>query len=238
MLYYTCLNVVCICTRRTPPHLSQIFKSILEMLNKPYARRLQAMEEIAQMYKESGDDQQYRYWLQKLVNEDKGVLNNIRSAQTRSRVSLAYLKLARMEKNKFEGLKLALPLSTSLDNKKSAMQRAVALYGQAAVHKDYDITTEATYSIALIYNRFSESLLASDRPENLTVEELDQYEILLEDQAFPFQDKAIEFLEINLSRVKDGLYNDWIERSHRQLVKLFPLRYDRSPIQDSIYREM
>ena len=73
------------------------------------------------------------------------------------------------------------------------MQTAVKLYGHASKYKIYAVTTEATYSIALIYKDFSKALLDSDRPKRLNAEELDQYEILLEDQAFPFEDKAIEF---------------------------------------------
>ena len=48
--------------------------------------------------------------------------------------------------------------------------------------------------------------------KNLDAIELEQYEILLEDQAFPFEAKAIEFYETNLGRIKDGAYNNWIEK--------------------------
>ena len=88
------------------------------------------------------------------------------------------------------------------------MQASVKLYGQASKYKIFEATTEATYAIALIYKDFSKALLQSDRPARLNAEELDQYEILLEDKAFPFEDKAIEFFEINLARIKDGFYND------------------------------
>ena len=113
------------------------------------------------------------------------------------------------------------------------MQASVKLYGQASKYKIYEITTEATYSIALIYKDFSKALLDSDRPTNLNDEELDQYEILLEDKAFPFEDKAIEFFEINLARIKDGFYNDWIDKTHKGLIELFPVRYNRKPKQDA-----
>jgi len=109
------------------------------------------------------------------------------------------------------------------------MQSSVRYYGNASKYKIYEAATEATYSIALIYKDFSISLLESDRPTKLNAEELDQYEILLEDQAFPFEDKSIEFFEINLSRVKDGQYNKWIKLSHKELIGLFPTRYKRTP---------
>jgi hypothetical protein len=156
----------------------------------------------------------------------------VRTERSRYISSSAYLILARHEKTQFDKVKLTLPLKNSLKKKKTAMQKSVKLFGKASVNKVYQITTEATFSIAKIYEDFSQSLLNSDRPKNLNENELDQYEILLEDQAFPFEDKSIEFFEINLSRIKDGLYNDWIQKSHQELINLFPLRYDRPPIQD------
>ena len=49
------------------------------------------------------------------------------------------------------------------------------------------------------------NLFASQKQKGLNVDELDQYIILLEDKAFPFEDKAIEFYEANMSHIKDGV---------------------------------
>jgi len=106
------------------------------------------------------------------------------------------------------------------------------------VNQIYEIVTESTFSIAYIYKVFSESLLISDRPKQLTDEQLDQYEILLEDQAFPFEDKAIEFFEINLSRINEGLYDNWIDQSFNELISLYPARYNRNPKRDDYVAEM
>ena len=73
------------------------------------------------------------------------------------------------------------------------------------------------------------ALLESERPQNLSDDELDQYEILLEDQAFPFEDKAIEFYETNIARSKAGLFNEWLSKSRKELEGLFPVRYSRKP---------
>lgn len=214
------------------------FKTYLDQFPRPYDRRLVAMTEVSDLYTAAGDPRQASDWLKKLVGEDETALNNVKTEQTRLLVSTAYLKLARMEKQRFDRLQLSLPLKRSLANKKAAMQNAVNWYGQASANRIYVIVTEATHSIASIYQQFSEALLNSDRPSGLSPAALDQYEILLEDQAFPFQDKAIEFYEINLARIGEGLYNDWIASSHQQLIKLFPLRYDRYPRRDKYYAEL
>ena len=205
---------------------------------KPYPRMLEAMHKLAQLHQQQGSIETSHEWHRKIIEADEKALNNVRTEQSRYIASLAYLTLARHEKSGFDRVQLELPLKTSLRKKKTAMQNAVKLFGKASLNKNYEITTEATYSIARIYKDFSQSLLASDRPDNLNQDELDQYEILLEDQAFPFEDKSIEFFEINLSRIKDGLYNDWIEKSHQELIELFPVRYARQPLQDDFIATM
>ena len=62
--------------------------------------------------------------------------------------------------------------------------------------------------------------------------------ILLEDKAFPFEDKAIEFYEANMSHIKDGVYNKWVKQSHIQLRKLFPARYKRTAKLDRYINEL
>ena len=50
----------------------------------------------------------------------------------------------------------------------------------------------------------------------------------LEDQAFPFEDNAIKFYEKNLSHYKQGISNDWVQKSFGQLKLLYPARYNRN----------
>ncbi|MCP4430450.1 MAG: tetratricopeptide repeat protein [Gammaproteobacteria bacterium] len=216
----------------------QAYKSYASSFRKPYDRQLGAMEKVASLYALTGSHKTSRHWFSKIIKSDSRVLNNVRSDSSRLIASNAYLSLARHGKNQFDSLKLTLPLKKTLRRKKTAMQSAVRLFGKASLNKIYDVTTEATYSIASIYQDFSRALLDSDRPSSLNEEELDQYEILLEDQAFPFEDKSIEFFEINLARIREGLYNDWIEKSYLELKKLFPVRYDRQPKIDIFVSEM
>lgn len=216
----------------------KFYAEYTEKFLKPYSQRLEAMAKIAELYAKSKTPGASRSWYEKIIKIDETVLNNVRTDASRNITSTAYLVLARLEKYRFDTLKLTLPLKNSLRKKKTAMQKSIVLFGKSSVNKIYDITTEATYSIGKIYQDFSQSLLNSDRPDNLNEEELDQYEILLEDQAFPFEDKSIEFFEINLSRIQEGLYNDWIRDSFNELIILFPVRYNRQPKQDDYVADM
>ena len=209
------------------------YKEYVKKFKKPYPQYIEAMQKLTELYTQKGSQAKTIHWYKKIINSDKLALNNVKTDRTKYITSFANLGVARYEKFRFDKIRLTLPLKKSLKKKKSAMQSAVRYYGNASKYKLYEAATEATYSIAQIYKDFSVSLLESDRPIKLNVEELDQYEILLEDQAFPFEDKSIEFFEINLSRVKDGLYNKWIKLSHKELVILFPTRYKRSPKVDT-----
>ncbi len=214
------------------------YKKYTEQPNIPHTQRLEASQKIAQLYAKKGNLKYSNIWLYRILKADGKALNNVKTDQSRQITSESYLALARFEKNRFENIKLVKPLKKNLRNKKQAMQSSVELFAKASLNKIYPIATESTFSIGKIYRDFSKSLLNSERPDNLNAEELDQYEILLEDQAFPFEDKAIEFFEINLARIKDGLYNEWIQQSHKQLISLFPVRYDRKPRVDDYVKEI
>ncbi len=131
-------------------------------------------------------------------------------------------------------MKLTIPLQETLKLKKQRMEAALAAYGQAADYGIASVTTAATYEIADLYYRLSEDLLNSERPAELNAEELEQYEILLEEQAFPFEEQAIEIFKSNAARARDGVYDEWVRASFRRLAQLLPARYAKSERSESI----
>jgi tetratricopeptide (TPR) repeat protein len=64
-------------------------------------------------------------------------------------------------------------------------------------------------------------------PRGLYPAELEQYELAMEEQAYPFEEKAIKVHESNLALITKGVYNEWIEKSLQKLAKLVPARYDK-----------
>ena len=67
--------------------------------------------------------------------------------------------------------------------------------------------------------------LESERPRNLNAEELEQYDFLLEEQAYPFEEKAIGVHETNAARTVDGVYDGWVRKSLEALAEMLPARY-------------
>jgi hypothetical protein len=57
---------------------------------------------------------------------------------------------------------------------------------------------------------------------------LEEYELALEETAFPFEEKAIGVHEKNMELIRSGIYNEWIDRSLAKLAVLMPARYAKS----------
>ena len=72
----------------------------------------------------------------------------------------------------------------------------------------------------------------------LSADELEQYNVLLEEQAYPFEEKAIEIHEINAHRVSKGIYDQWVKNSFAALSKLRPVRYAKNEKGEGVIRAL
>ena len=97
-----------------------------------------------------------------------------------------------------------------------------------------EVTTAANYEIAELYHALSKDLYASERPPELSADELEQYDILLEEQAFPFEEEAIDLHETNAARTADDVYDQWVKKSLAALAELSPGRYAKAEIGETL----
>lgn len=132
-------------------------------------------------------------------------------------------------------LRLTAPLDKSLAAKKTAMELAIASLNRTAGYGFAETTTAATYEIAGLYQDFGQALMNSERPPKLKDLELEQYNLLIEEQAFPFEEKAIQAHETNLRRIEQGRYDNWIKQSAAALVKMAPGKYSKREQSEDIY---
>jgi Flp pilus assembly protein TadD len=72
--------------------------------------------------------------------------------------------------------------------------------------------------------------MSSERPKKLSAEALEQYNALLDEQSFPFEEQAIAIHEINAKRVLDGVYDDSVRASFKALAELKPARYGKTEL--------
>jgi len=205
----------------------RVYGVIVERFPEPFAESLEAQYKLATLASESDDWVDRQKWLGAIVVADAAA-GTSRTARSQTLAAKAKLELAAPTRDAFLAVKLAIPLKDSLKLKKQRMEAALEAYGKAADYGIAAVTTAATYEIADLYYALSQDLMNSERPADLSEEELDQYEILLEEQAFPFEEQAIEIYASNAARSRDGVYDEWVQKSFARLAELMPARYAKS----------
>nr|WP_240954321.1 tetratricopeptide repeat protein [Solimonas marina] len=200
-----------------------------------FSHDLQARRRLADLERDTlGDEAAYRQWLASIVATDAGAGTH-RTSQSQQMAAQAELEIGRLDADAARRTTLTMPLKRSLPQRKQAMQAAIDSLMRAAQSDDADITTAAAYEIGNVYRDFSRALLDSQRPQNLQGTALEQYQILLEEQADPFDQKAIDAYSANLNRVQQGIWNEWTSRSATALTALAPARYGKNEMHDDRY---
>ncbi|MGI9234411.1 MAG: tetratricopeptide repeat protein [Woeseiaceae bacterium] len=202
----------------------RVLNDILARYPNPLAESIEARYRLLQIAEQNGDEQDRVFQLRELVNAD-AVAGAQRSDRTRFLAAKASLELAEPVRERFRVVKLTQPLADSLKLKKSLMEDVLAAYTGAADYGVAEVTTAATFRLGEVYEQFSSDLMDSDRPTELDADALEQYELLLEEQAFPFEEKAIELHTANTNRASDGVYDEWVRMSFDRLAGLMPARY-------------
>jgi Flp pilus assembly protein TadD len=105
------------------------------------------------------------------------------------------------------------------------MDTALSEFEKLVDYEVGEVTAGATFYMAEVYFDFSRSMLESERPTDLDAAGLAEYEEVIESEAFPFEERAIEVHEKNLELITAGVYNAWVEKSFGRLADLVPGRY-------------
>ena len=195
----------------------------------PAGPALDARQALADMARDADDAAGRTRWLEDIIVADRAA-GAERSDRTKYLAATAPLELARPLDTAARGIRLALPLEKSFAAKRKALEAALSGYGRAEEYGVAQVTTASVFAMADLYRDLGKSLLESDRPRNLDAEELEQYDVLLEEQAFPFEEKAIGIHERNARLAAQGLYDEWVQKSYAELAQLKPARYARTEI--------
>jgi tetratricopeptide (TPR) repeat protein len=205
----------------------RIYAEIVTQFPEPLAESLEARQKLADLARDADDWADRQKWLNAIVTADAQA-GTARTDRSKTLAARASLELAAPVRDAFRAVKLKAPLKDNLKLKKKRMEYALAAYGSIAAYGIGEVTTAATFEIADLYYILSQDLMASARPQDLNEEELEQYDILLEEQAFPFEEQAIDILLMNTARTQDGIYDEWVRRSFARLAELMPGRYAKS----------
>jgi len=184
---------------------------------------------IAGMYEDNSDIVGYRETLQEIVDVD-AASGPERTDRSRYLAAQSALVLSRQAYDRFVEVRLVQPFEQSLEEKRRRMDFALKVFENLVAYQVSDVTAAATYYIAEIYFEFSQSLIGSERPADLSAAERGEYELAIEEEAFPFEEKAIEVHEANFALVSSGIYNEWVEKSLERLGVLMPGRYAKHEV--------
>ncbi|MFN2359623.1 MAG: tetratricopeptide repeat protein [Marinobacter sp.] len=139
----------------------------------------------------------------------------------------AAMVLAEGEAARFADVPLQHPLGPSLEKKQQALESARQRLLQAEQLSGETLHSEILYRRAELYRVMVEDLISSEAPADLNELEASQYQMLLEEEAYPFEEKAIRLHAENHQRLARGEFDHWVEQSLQVLARLFPGRYDR-----------
>ncbi len=207
----------------------RVYVFYVETWPRPLDFAVESRTRLSEIFKETGNTERYYAELGEIVaiDAEAGV---DRTDRSRYLAAQAALVLAEQHFEYFAERKLTLPFEESLGDKQARMDTALSAFEALVDYEVAEVTAAATYYIAEIYLGFSVALLESERPEGLSASENLDYDMALEDEAFPFEDRSIEVHEANYELLASGIYNGWVQKSLNKLATLMPARYAKGEI--------
>lgn len=206
-----------------------VYQRYVEQFPEPVEVAVETRYKIAGMHESTHDLASYHAQLQKIIEID-ATAGSQRTPRIRYLAARSALVLAEDLYRQFDAVVLVQPFEQSLQAKQKRMDETLAALESLVDYQVGEVTAAATYYIAEVYFGFSQSLLESERPADLAPDEVQDYELVIEEEAFPFEERAIEVHEKNLELMVSGLFNPWIEKSLDKLADLMPGRYAKFEI--------
>ena len=193
----------------------------------PLEPAVEARYRLAQLARADGNAAAEATWMKAVFMADQAG-GSARTERTRTLGALGALALAEPVVDAYQKIALVEPLAKQLKLKKAKMDEALKAYAVASDYGVAEVTTAATFHVAALYQDFGKALVGSQRPKKLSKLELEQYNVMLEEQADPYVDKAIALHGVNAHRASEGLYDEWVQKSFAALRVLQPARYGKT----------
>jgi TolA-binding protein len=201
-----------------------VYRRYVEQFPRPLDLAVETRFKIATLHETAGNRDRYHDELRQIVAIEAGS-GAERTARLRYLAAKSALVLSEDAYRSFEAIELVQPFEKNLQEKQRRMEVALGAFRGLLGYEVGEVTAAATFYMAQTYLEFSQALLASERPGGLEPSEQQDYELALEEEAFPFEERAIEVHEKNLELLAAGVFNPWIEKSLRKLADLVPGRY-------------
>ncbi len=199
--------------------------------NTAFVQKVELRSKLATLSEQAGNLRERDAWLAAIVDAwSKGGEAN--TQRTRFLAAEASFRTTEPMFDSYRAIRLSQPLAASIKQKKQSLSTLISAYKRTADIGVLQFTTAATFRMGDAYKEFSKAIMTSERPAGMADDALEEYELILEDQAAPLDDQAIALHEANVRRAQDGAWDDWIRRSYEAMSKLQPGRYLKPELEE------
>lgn len=213
------------------------WQAYLQLLPQDVLQTIEIRQKIIETHLALGNISQANFWRGELLTAEQSI-GSRSTERTRFLAADAALQIGEINMMEFQAAKISEPLAETAELKKALLQDVVNAYTIAAEYELADVTTQATHRLGQAYHEFAEALMKSPRPANLAGEELEEYNLLLEEESAPFEEKAIDLYVANLKRAEQDLANEWVQASYTALTKLAPGLYGKNERTERVYEDL
>jgi tetratricopeptide (TPR) repeat protein len=209
------------------PAAAKVYERYLKQYPDPLETSLEARWRLAGIARADGNGARELALMKEIQQADQRG-GSVRTSRTRYLGAMSAIALAEPAAAEYRKVQLVEPLARQLKLKKAKLEDALKAYAVASDYGVAEATTAATFHTASLYQDFGKALIASQRPKKLSKLELEQYNVMLEEQAFPFEEKAMALHEVNARRTTEGIWDKWVQASFTALREMRPVRYGKN----------
>jgi hypothetical protein len=205
----------------------RVYELYVSEYPRPIDLAIETRARMAEIFESHLNFTRYHEELEAIVALDRDSGTD-RTDRSRFLASGAALVLAERTYERFDRLALNQPFEESLAEKQAQMDTTLQAMEGLVGYEVAGVTAAATFYIAQTYFEFSQALIESERPKGLSAAEKIDYELVIEEEAYPFEEQAIAVHEQNHELLISGIYNPWVQKSLDRLAVMMPGRYAKS----------
>lgn len=205
------------------------FKRYAYDYEKPFDTRMEARYHMVLNYENIGEMGKQLYWLRRIIEGDKKG-GSERTERSRYLAAWANAKYGDYFAGEFHKRRLYQPLQKSLPKKQEFFSDATDRYEKAAEYGILEFVTMSSYKIGQLYEAFATALREAPKPSGLSASDVGVYSEIIEEQASPFDQLAVDVHQANIDRAWEGHFNEWIDQSFTAIKRLYPARYDKEEV--------
>ncbi|WP_111656476.1 tetratricopeptide repeat protein [Isoalcanivorax indicus] len=204
----------------------RVYRRFISHFPQPLGPVVEMHHKVALLLQARGDTNAQHAELRQIVALDNRA-GEQRDNRMRYLAGHAALTLAEPGFKDYVAIRLTQPFERTLVQKRNTMRELSQTFTALVNYEVGEVTAAATWYVAEIYYEFSRALMDSERPAGMDELEMEQYEELLDEQAYPFEERAIGIHQQNIALIDRGIFNRWVDRSVTRLADIVPGRYAR-----------